>query len=130
MAMFLWNWIRCILRTPGSSTFQYECPARVVGISEPARIRADRRNPLADRRQQRGGLIDTPARRAQRVGAEQDVRGSGEDAGGRAQRRQHAPGHGHNRLDAIGEPSVSRTVRGGAMTRSKGCIPSANLVNP
>ena len=43
MARFLWNWIRCSLRVASSSSFQYECPAKVVGTSEPARAREARR---------------------------------------------------------------------------------------
>ena len=69
------------------------------------------RNPLADRSQHRARLIDTRARRAQGVEAEQDVGGAGESAGGGAQRRQHALVHGHGTSMRVGEAVVIRTVR-------------------
>jgi hypothetical protein len=127
MARFLWNWIRWILRVAGSSIAQYECPARVVGISEPARAsEASRhqqraaqdlhggvrphhqlvvlreRHRLADRGQQRAGLLDARAGGPQGVEAEQDVRGSREDAGGRPQWCQHARDHGHSASTCFG----------------------------
>lgn len=114
MAMFLWNWIRCTLRTSGSSIFQYECPARVVGIGQGqgqggqprglaqrqqrARHHLDggvaphyklviggKRSHLAHRGQHQAGLVNARARRPQGVEAEQNIGGSGKDTGGRAQ---------------------------------------------